>query len=92
MMSKAIFDGLPAAQQKAIVDVGAELEAWGMAESQKDDTSVAKVYGDKGVQVADFSDADLAAWRKIAEESAWKDFAAKSTESADLLKMARAIG
>ena len=91
MMSKAIFDSLPADQQKAIVDVGTELEAWGMAESQKDDAAVAKVYADKGVQVADFSDANLSAWRKIAEESAWKDFAAKSTESADLLKLARAI-
>lgn len=91
MMSKAIFDGLPAAQQKAIVDIGADLEAWGMGESQKDDQTVAKVYADKGVQVADFTDADLAAWRKIAEESAWKDFAAKSTESAELLKLARAI-
>ena len=92
MMSKAIFDALPADQQKAIIDVGAELEAWGMGESQKDDAAVAKVYADKGVQVADFSDANLAAWRKIAEESAWKDFAAKSTESAELLKMARAVG
>ena len=52
---------------------------------------VAKVYAAKGVQVSDFSDADLAAWRKIAEESAWKDFASKSTEAADLLKLARAI-
>ncbi len=92
MMSKAIFDALPAAQQKAIVDVGVELEAWGMAESQKDDAEVAKVYAAKGVQVADFTDADLAAWRKVSEDSAWKDFAAKSTESAELLKMARAIG
>jgi TRAP-type transport system periplasmic protein len=91
MMSKAIFDALPADQQKAIMEVGAELEAWGMAESQKDDQEVAKVYAAKGVQVSDFSDADLAAWRKVAEESAWKDFAAKSTEAADLLKMARAV-
>jgi len=91
MMSKAIFDALPADQQKAILDVGAEMEAWGMAESRKDDEDVAKVYAAKGVQVADFSDANLAAWRKIAEDSAWKDFAAKSTEAADLLKLARAI-
>ena len=91
LMSKAIFDALPAAQQKAIMDVGAELEAWGVAEAQKDDAEVAKVYAAKGVQVADFSEADLSAWRKISEESAWKDFAGKSSESADLLKMARAI-
>jgi TRAP-type transport system periplasmic protein len=91
MMSKAIFDSLPADQQKAILDVGAELEAWGMAESQKDDQEVAKVYAAKGVAVSDFSDANLAAWRKVAEESAWKDFAGKNAESAELLKMARAV-
>ena len=92
MMSKAIFDALPAGQQKILVDVGAELEAWGMAESQKDDAAVADVYAAKGVAVADFTDAQLGAWRKISEETAWKDFAAKSTEAADLLKLARAIG
>ncbi len=91
MMSKAIFDALPADQQKAILDVGVEMEAWGMAEAKKDDEEVAKVYTAKGVQVADFSDANLAAWRKIAEESAWKDFVSKGTEAADLLKLARAI-
>jgi TRAP-type C4-dicarboxylate transport system substrate-binding protein len=91
MMSKAIFDALPAAQQKIIVDTGAELEAWGMAESMKDDVGAAQVYGDKGAEVADFSAADLAAWRKISEETAWKDFASKSTEAADLLKLAQKI-
>lgn len=91
LMSKAIFDSLKSDQQKAILDTGAALESWAMAEAKKDDEEVAKVYAAKGVQVADFSDANLAAWRKIAEETAWKDFAAKSTEAADLLKLARAV-
>jgi TRAP-type transport system periplasmic protein len=91
MMSKAIYDALPADQQKTIMDVGVEMEAWGMAEAQKDDEEVAKVYAAKGVAVADFTDANLAAWRKIAEESAWKDFVSKGTEAADLLKLARAV-
>lgn len=92
LISKAIFDGLPAAQQKAILDVGAEMEAWGTAEAKKDDLAVAKVYADKGVQVADFTDAQLAQWRQIAEDSAWKDYASKSSEAAELLKMARDVG
>jgi TRAP-type C4-dicarboxylate transport system substrate-binding protein len=91
LISKAIFDSLPAQQQNAILEAGAEMEAWGMAEAKKDDETVAKVYADKGVQVADFSEAHLAQWRKIAEESAWKDYAAKSSEAAELLKMARDV-
>ena len=91
LMSKAIFDSLKPDQQKAIMDVGAELEAYGMTEAKKDDEDVAKVYAAKGVQVGDLSAANLEAWRKVSEESAWKDFAAKSNEAADLLKLARAV-
>ncbi|SFJ21325.1 TRAP-type C4-dicarboxylate transport system, substrate-binding protein [Bosea sp. OK403] len=91
LMSKAIFDSLKPEQQKTLLDVGAEMEAWGTAEAKKDDEEVAKVYAAKGVQVIDQTDANLAAWRKISEESAWKDYAAKSTEAAELLKLARAV-
>ena len=91
LISKAIFDGLPASQQQAIMEVGAEMEAWGTAEAKKDDEMVAKVYAAKGCQVVDFTDAHLAQWRKIAEEGAWTDFAAKSGEAAELLKLARDV-
>ena len=91
MMSKAIFDGLPADQQKVILDVGAELETWGTLEAQKDDETVAKVYAAKGAQVADMTDEQLSKWRAVAEASAWKDFAAKSTEAAELMKLAQAV-
>ena len=92
LMSKAIFDSLTADQQKAILEVGVEMEAWGTTEAKKDDLEVAKVYGAKGASVADLSEANIAEWRKIAEASAWADYAAKSTEAADLLKLARAVG
>ncbi len=91
LMSKAIFDSLKPEQQKAILDVGAAMEPWGTAEAKKDDEEVAKIYAAKGVTVADLSEQNLAAWRKISEDSAWKDFAAKSTEAADLLKLAREV-
>ena len=91
MMSKAIFDGLPADQQKVILDVGAELETWGTLEAQKDDETVAKVYAAKGATIVDLSADDLAAWRRLAEATVWKDFAAKSPEMAELLAMARSI-
>lgn len=88
MMSKAIFDSLTPEHQKAIMDVGAEMEPWGVAEAQKDDQKVAEVYAAKGARVVDLSADDLAKWRKLAEETAWKDFAAKSPEADELLKLA----
>lgn len=91
MMSKQIFDSLPADQQKAIMDVGAELEAWGTAEAKKDDEAVAKVYGAKGCEVVSLTDANLENWRKLAEASAWADYAGKSTEAAELLALAKAV-
>jgi TRAP-type transport system periplasmic protein len=91
LISKAIYDSLPADQQKAIMDAGAEMEAWGTAEAKKDDESVAKVYGAKGCEVVSLSDENLAKWRELAEKSAWADYAAKSTEAAELLALAKAV-
>ena len=91
LMSKAAFDSLPADQQKAILEVGEEMEAFGTAEAKKDDFAVANVYGAKGATVADFEESDLAKWRAVAEETAWKDFAAKSQEAAELLAAAKAV-
>ena len=91
LMAKSTFDALPADQQKIVMELGAEMETWAYAEAKKDDDEVARVYGAKGAQVSDFSGPELAQWRKIAEESAWKDYAAKSSESADLLKLALAV-
>lgn len=91
MMSKAIFDSLPADQQKILLDVGAEMEPWGTAEAQKDDQKVVEVYAAKGSRIVDLSADDLAKWRALAEETAWKDFAGKSTEAAELLKLAKQV-
>ncbi len=91
IISKAIFDRLPPAHQKAILDVGAEMEAFGTAEAKKDDEEVARVYAAKGVQVSDLDEQKLADWRKVAEASAWKDFASKSSEAAELLKLAQKV-
>jgi TRAP-type transport system periplasmic protein len=37
LMSKAIFDSLPADQQKIVADVGQDMEAFGTVEAKKDD-------------------------------------------------------
>lgn len=91
LMSKAIFDSLPADQQKIILEVGEEMEPFGTAEAKKDDEAVAKVYAAKGATVVDLTANDLAKWRQVAETSSWKDFAAKSPEDAALLKSAESV-
>ena len=91
LMSKDVFESLAPDQQKAITDIGQEMEWFGAIEAKRDDGAVARVYAEKGAAVVDFSAEDIAKWRAIAEESAWKDFASKSAETAELLASARSV-
>ncbi|MBR1220284.1 TRAP transporter substrate-binding protein DctP [Bradyrhizobium sp. U87765 SZCCT0131] len=88
LMSKAIFDKLPKNQQDVILAVGADLEAFGKQGAQADDTAVAQVYEKAGAKIADLDAATVAKWRDIARDTAWKDYAAKTANAANLLKLA----
>ena len=92
LMSKAIFDSLTPEQQTAIVDVGASLEPFALQEAKADDEKLATAYGKAGVAVHDMSADDLAKWKAIAADGAWKDFARRSASCAALLKMAQQVG
>jgi TRAP-type transport system periplasmic protein len=91
IMSKRIFDALPKDQQDMIMALGRELEEFGTREAMADDQKVADVYTKKGAKVSDLDEATVDKWRAIARETAWKDYAAKSPLSAELLKLAEAI-
>ena len=90
MMSKAIFDGLPKDQRDLIMTVGAELESFGQEGAQADDTRVEQIFGKAGAKVETLDEATLNRWRDIARDSAWKDYAAKSSSCAEMLKLAEA--
>jgi TRAP-type transport system periplasmic protein len=91
MMSKSIFDALPKAQQDAIMSVGLEMEKFGLDGAKADDIKVAEVYQKVGAKVHDLSAAMVEKWRAIARETAWKDYAAKTEFSANLLKSAQEV-
>jgi TRAP-type C4-dicarboxylate transport system substrate-binding protein len=91
VMSKQIFDGLSKSQQDVIVALGTELEAFGTKEPMADDEKVADVYAKKGAKVADLDEATVDKWRAIARDTAWKDYAAKSALSAELIKLAEDV-
>jgi len=91
IMSKLIFDKLSKKQQDVIVSLGAELEEFGTKEAMADDQKVADVYTKKGAKVADLDEATVEKWRELARPTAWKDYAAKTALSADLLKLAEDV-
>jgi TRAP-type transport system periplasmic protein len=91
MMSKSIFDSLTAEQRTAIVEIGQSLEPFALQAAKADDDALAERYQSAGIAVHKMAPADLAKWRTIAQDSAWKDFAARSETCAGLLKMAQSV-
>jgi TRAP-type C4-dicarboxylate transport system substrate-binding protein len=91
IMSKKIFDALPKDQQDMIVTLGRELEEFGTKEAMADDEKVADVYAKKGAKVSDLDEPTVEKWRAIARDTAWKDYAAKTPLSAELLKLAEGV-
>ncbi len=91
LMSKSIYDGLTPDQQKAISSVGTGLEGFALDAAKADDDALAAIYAKANVKVADFNPAALAKWKAIAEETAWKDFAARNAACASLLKLAETV-
>jgi TRAP-type C4-dicarboxylate transport system substrate-binding protein len=91
MMSKAVFDQLSKEEKDAVMAVGEELESFGTKAAQEDDERVAEVFKKAGAQLHDLDEATLDKWRAIARDTAWKDYAAKSANCAELLKLAEAV-
>jgi TRAP-type C4-dicarboxylate transport system substrate-binding protein len=91
LMSKSIFDALPKAQQDAIMSAGLEMEKFGLDGAKADDIKVAEVYQKAGAKVHDLSAVMVEKWRAIARDTAWKDYAAKTEFSANLLKSAQEV-
>ena len=91
LMAKSTFDTLTPAQQKAVQDVGLELESFATTSAKADDVAVADVYRKVGAKVADMDEATVNSWRKIAETAAWSDFAKRNAECERYLKMAKAV-
>ena len=91
IMSKSVFDSLTPAQQKAVTEVGLELETFATASAKEDDDAVAAVYRKVNAKVIDMDQATVDRWRRIAEDAAWTDFSKRSADCDRFLKMAKAV-
>jgi TRAP-type transport system periplasmic protein len=91
LVSKQIFDSLPSEHQKIILKVGEDLESAGLEGSRADDKALSETYAKANVAVQDMDKDSLALWRSVASDSAWKDFAARSKDTAQFLQMAESV-
>jgi len=91
LMSKATYDKLTPEQQKIVMDVGHSLEKYALDACKADDRKVADVFGKSGDKVSDMNAQQFAAWKKLAQQSAWKNFAENVKDGKHLIDMANAV-
>jgi len=91
LMSRQVFDSLPKDQQTAIMEIGAEMETFGMEKAKADDEEVVKVYAKRGIKAYDLDQAQADKWKAVARDTCWKDYAAKSASNAEFLKLSQEV-
>ncbi|WP_188826403.1 TRAP transporter substrate-binding protein [Brucella endophytica] len=91
LVSKRVFDGLTAEQQKAILAAGEKAEAYFNAEVRKGDQAMIDTYKKAGVEVVEMSKPDYDAWLEVAKNSSYKNFAAKVPGGDKLIEKALAV-
>lgn len=91
LMSNSTYNSLTPAQQKIVMEVGADLEKFAIEESRKDDARLAEAYTKAGNKADDMDDASFEKWRELAKNTAWKDFAEKTKNGQKLLDMALSV-
>jgi TRAP-type C4-dicarboxylate transport system substrate-binding protein len=91
LMSKSTYDSLTPAQQKIVTEVGASLEKFAIEAAKEDDQDLAKVYAKAGAKVHDMDEKTFLMWRKLAKESAWRNFEDNVKDGKKLMEMAEAV-
>src|SRR5437899_2465045 len=91
LMSKQIFDSLPKDQQTAIMEIGQEIEKFGMERAKADDEEVVKVYAKRDIKAYDIDQAQADKWKAVARDTCWKDYAEKSASNAEFLKLSQEV-
>ena len=91
LMSKKSFDKLNDKQKEALLAAGKKAEAYMTKAAAGLDTSMEKVFKEKGVQVVQMTEADYKAWLAIAKQTSYKQFAEKVKDGDKLIAKALAV-
>jgi len=91
LMNKSTFEGLNAAQKKALRDGAKKAEEFYLAEAKKQDANSVNVYKKAGVQIKEMSKDEFQAWQDLAKETSYKQFVADYPEGQRFLDLALAV-
>lgn len=91
LMNKSTFDGLSDAQQTALLAAAEIAEAHYLEQAKLQDAASEAVFQDAGVEIAEMTAADFAAWQALAQETSYASFVADVPDGQELLDMALAV-
>ena len=91
LMSKASFDKLNPAQQKAVMDASKKAEDYFAGEAKKLDDKMVEVYQKAGVKVVSMTPAQFDEWRAVAMKTSYKTFADKVPDGKAIIDKALAV-
>ncbi len=91
LMSKKSFERLNKAQQTALLKAAKKAEEYAYREGKKMDQILVDTYKKHGVKVVYMNKAQYEAWKKIADQTSYKEFANKVKGGRELLDMALSV-
>lgn len=89
-ISRKVFDRLSKKQQGMLFELGNDLEVFARESAQADDYAAA-LFAKNHKPVFNLTQDHVRQWQEIARETAWKDFASRSNNCAQLLTLARQL-
>jgi len=88
VISTKTWASLTPSQQKVVEEVGLALEKMSRDDAVAANKEVTKVFQDKKIKVHAMTKDEWQTWRKVAEETAWKQFATEVPGGKELLDLA----
>ena len=91
IMNKSTFEGLTPEQQAALTAAAEKAQAFYLEEAKKEDAASADVFRENGVEIAEMTAEDFAAWQALAQETAYKAFVDETPGGQELLDLALSV-
>jgi TRAP-type C4-dicarboxylate transport system substrate-binding protein len=91
LMNKSTFDGLSAEKQTALLAAAEKAETHYREQAKLQDAASVEVFEKAGVEIAQMTAEDFAAWQALAQETSYAAFVADVPGGQELLDMALAV-
>lgn len=91
LMNKSTFEALTSDQQTALLAAAEKAEAYYLQEAKKQDAASVEVFKEAGVEIAEMSQEDFAAWQALAQKTSYKAFTESVADGQRLLDLALSV-